>query len=504
MTQHNYYVENEIGRLRKLIIHSPDGGIGKIIPGTFADNLYDDIVHLKSMQKEYNHYVKLLLYFLDREKVNYIKQYQQTATNEKKSWCYIPGKEEYFNSDKVLDTQQLLAEIIKDDKIKLRLISAICSYEESSFAIQQRLENINNPALLAKVFITGILPAEENGTDEDMFIFPPVPNFIFTRDIGIMVKDHILLSRMATVARRRESLLTKFLSLYYFFGNEPQKVMEIIEESDFFLYEEEERKHRIISIEGGDVMMIHPKHFVIGCSIRTSSSALNEIIHTLYSKPELGIEKISVVKIPKNRAQMHIDTIFTQVKKDVWVLYGRFSERILNAEHISRHSYINKLAHNPRQLEMEQVEILQYYKPANEVYIKTKDYSIAEKLPGIESLLRQISVADFGVNPDDVKVIYSGGNIFPHDEREQWTDSCNVVALKEGVVIGYDRNDKTAEAFKAIGFDVLTTTQAFEKFESGTDPESIENTLILLPSYELSRARGGSHCMSMPLLRDKI
>lgn len=504
MAQHNYYVENELGRLRKLLIHSPDGGIGKIIPGTFADNLYDDIVHLKSMQKEYNHYVKLLLYFLDREKVNYINSYQQKSEPEKKSWCYIPGKEEYFNSDKVLDTQQLLAEIISDEKVKLRLISAICSYEESSFAIQQRLEAINDPALLAKVFITGILPAEENGTGEDMFIFPPVPNFIFTRDIGIMVKGHILLSRMATVARRRESLLTKFLSLYYFFKNEPEKIMEIIEESDFFLYEEEERKHRIISIEGGDVMMIHPKHFVIGCSIRTSSSAVNEIIHSFFSRPELGIEKISVVKIPKNRAQMHIDTIFTQVKRNVWILYGRFSEKILRAEHISRHSYINKLAHNPRQLEMEQVEILQFYKPANEPYVKTRNYSVNKNLPGIESLIRQISKEDFGVNPDDVKIIYSGGNVFPHDEREQWTDSCNVVALKEGVVIGYDRNDHTAEAFRSAGFDVMTTTEAFEKFENGVDPDSIENTLILLPSAELSRARGGSHCMSMPLLREKL
>jgi arginine deiminase len=504
MVQHNYYVENEIGRLRKLIVHSPDGGIGKIIPGTFADNLYDDIVYLKNMQKEYNHYITLLLYFLDREKVDYIKKYQATAVPEKKSWCFIPGKDEYFNSDKVLDTQQLLAEIFKDEQVKLRLTSAICSYEESSFAIQQRLENIGDPALLAKVFITGILPAEENGTNEDLFIFPPVPNFIFTRDIGIMVKDHILLSRMATVARRRESLLTKFLSLYYFFKEEPQKVMEIIEESDFFLYEEEERKHRIITIEGGDVMMIHPKHIVIGCSIRTSSNAINEIIHTLYNKKELGIEKISVVKIPRNRAQMHIDTIFTQVKRNVWVLYGRFSEKVLGEEYISRHSYINKLSHNPRQLEMEQVEILQYYKPVDEVYVKTKDYSVAEKLPGIESLLRQISSKDFNVNPEDVKVIYSGGNIFPHDEREQWTDSCNVVALKEGVVIGYDRNEKTADAFKAIGFDVLTTTEAFEKFENGTDPEKLENTLILLPSAELSRARGGSHCMSMPLLRESI
>jgi arginine deiminase len=504
MSDKKYFVENELGRLRKLLIHSPDGGIGKIIPGTFSDNLYDDIVHLQSMQKEYNHYVKLLLYFLDREKIDYIKKYQSTADEDKKAWCFIPGKKEYFNSDKVLDTQQLLGEIIKDERIKLQLISAICSYEESSFAIQQKLEQINDPALLAKILITGILPFEENGTEEDMFIFPPTPNFIFTRDIGIMVKDHILLSRMATGARRRESLLTKFLSLHYFFKDQPHKVMEIIEESDFFLYEEEERKHRIITIEGGDVMMIHPKHFVIGCSIRTSANAVNEIIHTIYNTPELGIEKISVVKIPRNRAQMHIDTIFTQVRKDVWVLYGRFSERILRAEHTSRHSYVNRLSHTFKPLEMEQVEILQFYKPANEPYVKTKDYSTSDKLPGIESLLRQISVEDFGVHTDDVKVIYSGGNIFPHDEREQWTDSCNVVALKEGVVIGYDRNDKTADAFKEIGFNVVTTSDLFSKFDKGTEPESIENTLILLPSSELSRARGGSHCMSMPLLRDKL
>lgn len=500
----SYYVENELGRLRKLLIHSPDGGIGKIIPGTFADNLYDDIVHLSSMQKEYNHYVKLLLYFLDPEKIEYIRHYQDTCVPEKKGWCFIPGKQEYFNSDKVLDTQQLLAEIIKDDKVKLRLISAICSYEESSYATQQQLEHIEDPYLLAKIFITGILPGEANVSGEDQYIFPPIPNFIFTRDIGIMVKDHILLSRMATGARRRESLLTKYLSLYYFFKHEPQKVLEIIEESDFFLYEEEERRHRIITIEGGDVMMIHPKHFVIGCSIRTSSNAINEIVHSLFSRSDLGIEKISVVKIPKNRAQMHIDTIFTQVKRDTWVLYGRFSENVLNEEHISRHSYINKLSHNPRPLEMEQVEIIQFFKSEQEPYVKTKDYSVKNSLPGIEALLRQISAEDFNVDPAKVRIIYSGGNVFPHDEREQWTDSCNVVALKEGVVIGYDRNDKTAEAFMDAGFRVCTTTELFQQFEAGVQPDSIEDMLILLPSAELSRARGGSHCMSMPLLRDPL
>jgi arginine deiminase len=94
--------------------------------------------------------------------------------------------------------------------------------------------------------------------------------------------------------------------------------------------------------------------------------------------------------------------------------------------------------------------------------------------------------------------------VFPHDEREQWTDSCNVVALKEGVVIGYDRNDKTADAFRDQGFNVITTAELFARFEEGLRPDDVENTLILLPSAELSRARGGSHCMSMPLLRDRL
>ncbi|MBN9299635.1 MAG: amidinotransferase [Filimonas sp.] len=504
LEQVNYYVESELGTLKKLLIHSPDGGIGKIIPSTFQDNLYDDIVHLKNMQKEYNHYVKLLLYFLDPEKIAYIKECNESGDEATKANCFIPGKKEYFNSDKVLEAQNLLQEIVQNEKIKLRLISAICSYEESSFSIQQKLENITDPALLAKILITGVLPASENATKEEQYIFPPIPNFIFSRDIGIMIKDHILLSRMATTARKRESLITKFLALYYFFKDTPEKVIEIIEESDFFLYEEEERRQRFISIEGGDVMMIHPRHLIVGCSERTSANAVNEIIHTLFSREELEIEKISVVKIPKKRAQMHIDTIFTQVKRNVWVLYGRYSERILEAENNIKKSYLSLLEHKSGYPVMETPEIIQFYKKSSEPYQRNKDYSVKHNPAGIEALLVQVSVEDYGCSPQDVKIIYSGANDFPHDDREQWTDSCNVVAVKEGVVIGYDRNDKTSQAFMEHGFKVLRTEEAFELFDSGVDPHSLENTLILLPSAELSRARGGSHCMSMPLLREKL
>ncbi|MFN7279467.1 MAG: arginine deiminase family protein, partial [bacterium] len=99
----------------------------------------------------------------------------------------------------------------------------------------------------------------------------------------------------------------------------------------------------------------------------------------------------------------------------------------------------------------------------------------------------------------------SGNNEFPYDAREQWTDSCNLLALREGVVLGYDRNDRTTEAFRKNGFDVVDVQTLLKDFEAGRkDPETLEDTLILMPSAELSRARGGFHCMSMPLLRDTL
>jgi len=106
---------------------------------------------------------------------------------------------------------------------------------------------------------------------------------------------------------------------------------------------------------------------------------------------------------------------------------------------------------------------------------------------------------------EKVKFVYSGNNQFPFDTREQWTDSCNLLALKEGVVLGYDRNDKTVEAFKEEGFNIIHAKELIEKFEHDEiDPTKLKDTLILMPSAELSRARGGFHCMSMPLLRDDV
>ena len=126
------------------------------------------------------------------------------------------------------------------------------------------------------------------------------------------------------------------------------------------------------------------------------------------------------------------------------------------------------------------------------------------EIENLEDLLADISLNDLGA-AEPVQFIYSGNNEFPFGAREQWTDSCNLLALKDGVVMGYDRNDRTLEAFRQVGFEVVGAADLLDRFERGeSSPETIENTFIMLPSAELSRARGGSHCMSLPLLRDEI
>jgi len=138
------------------------------------------------------------------------------------------------------------------------------------------------------------------------------------------------------------------------------------------------------------------------------------------------------------------------------------------------------------------------------IQFRKKDIGNPAYFDNLEDLLTDISKQDLQC-AGKVKFIYSGNNEFPFDAREQWTDSCNLLALKEGVVLGYDRNDKTVEAFRENDFEIVDAAELIRQMEEGTvNPDDLKDTLILMPSAELSRARGGFHCMSMPLLRDDL
>lgn len=473
-------VASEVGTLRRLLVHSPDSGLGRVVPSKAQDWLFEDIVHLDTIRrKEYDYYTKILLYFLDPGKIK--GRLKEIDIPGSKRNFYKPEKAEFFRSDRVIELEWLLAEILEDHEIRLKLIASVCAVEGCSYTMQTHLLELP-PAQLSKVIISGTLTG-------DNLLFPPIPNFIFTRDIGIVINDHVLLNKPAKKARTREALLAKYIFFNHpLFEKYRDNILEIPDTFHHFLLPRDGDEKKV-TLEGGDVMVVSKDHLLIGVSERTTMEAAHQVINMLFEK---GIvKKITVIKIPKKRDYMHIDTIFTQVKRDVWVMLGAFSRKVMKHEDDDA---VERILEGGLKKD-EKIRIIQFRKKA----IEEPRY-----FDSLEDLLFDISRNDLGCE-GKIKFIYSGNNQFPYDTREQWTDSCNLLALREGVVLGYDRNDKTLEAFRQAGFDIVDVKDLLEQFEAGTvAPEDLRNTLILMPSAELSRARGGFHCMSMPLLREPL
>jgi arginine deiminase len=473
------YVDNEVSDLKRILIHSPDGGLGKVIPTKAQDWLFEDIIHLETMRKkEYDLYVKLLLYFLDYDKIH--GKMKEVDADQAKRGFYKPGSAAYFNSDKVMDPEYLLSEILEQDAVRNRLVAAVSAHERIGYRAQQDLYNME-PKELARALVSGILP-------DGKMIFAPIPNYIFTRDIGIVINDHILVSRPAKEARSRESTLTKYVLFNHpAFAHVRENIIEMTESEDFFLLDGPDRSEKTVTIEGGDVMMVAPNHLLVGVSERTTVHAASRLVRMLFDRNV--VEKVSVVRIPKKRSYMHIDTTFTQVKRNLWVIYAPFSKE--GKQHTKR----ELLTALGEKQESFTVQITQFI---------NGDLDNPKTFEYLEDLLTDVSATDLNCT-EPAEFIYSGNGVFPFGQREQWTDSCNVLALKEGVVIGYDRNDHTAEGFNEKGIASVTAAELLRQFEAEEiHPSKVENTLILLPSAELSRARGGSHCISMPLQRTPI
>jgi arginine deiminase len=471
-------VSSEIGTLRALLIHSPDSGLGRVVPSKAQDWLFEDIVHLDTMRKnEYDYYIKLLLYFLDPAKIK--GRLKEVDAKDNKRAFYQPDNEAFYASNKVIDIQTLLADILKQPEICKNLVAAVCAIEGCNYRLQQKLID-TDPVELAKIFISGSL-------NNDEMIFAPIPNLIFSRDIGITINNYILINKPAKKARSRETLLARYIFFNHpLFAAYKNNILEIPDTVQHFLRPGEDQDGKT-TLEGGDVMIVSPQHLIIGCSERTSPSGANEAVKLLFANKV--VKKITVIKIPHKRDYMHIDTVFTQVKRNVWVLLHALFNTPATTEDSEPIAWFG----DKKQKDKDRVEIVQFEKGKEPKTFKS-----------MEDLLTDISTNELK-SKEKTKFIYSGNDKFPYDAREQWTDSCNLLALKEGVVLGYDRNDKTIAAFKKNGFTIIKVKDLLKKFENDElDPQQMTDTLILMPSAELSRARGGFHCMSMPLNRDAV
>jgi arginine deiminase len=369
-----------------------------------------------------------------------------------------------YVADEVLEARDLLEEVLQDPDARNAVLTELSTLLAWPPAVLVALNDLSADRLAAGL-VEGIdTPHPEiTGSLDSLYLLPPVPNWFFQRDPAVVLGDRVIRSAMATRARWREPLLSGAIFAFHpRFGRRP----------DAFWFREFAADERSLSLarmrptlEGGDVLVLSPETLLIGYSERTEKITVERLAESL-RRERSAVKRILVVAIPPQRATMHLDTIFTRISEG------------------------ECLCHGPMILAggAEEVDVYEADLTGREVSWTAKDDLLsALKTHGI-----------------DLEPILCGGADPIDQQREQWTDGANLFALAPGLVLGYERNTRTAEELSRHGYAILSDDDLLLGRRTLERKKKRVKQAILMSAPELSRARGGPRCMTMPLARDPV
>lgn len=388
-------VKSEIKPLKEVLVHRPGKELLNLTPDTLHRLLFDDIPYLKVAQAEHDEFVQILR---DNDvKVYYLEDLMAETL-------------EYNPEIKPKFLKQFIAEAgVNTPKYRDLVYDYLIGIEETKEFVLKTMEGVQiyeldrNKRVMEKSLVDLV-------TAETDFLIEPMPNLYFTRDPFASVGNGVVLNKMYSETRNRETIYADYIFKYH------PKFKDKVEK----YYDRDYDWH----IEGGDVLNLNDHVLAVGISQRTEAGAIDKLAKNLFKNPNCKIDTVLAFNIPESRAFMHLDTVFTQIDVD-------------------------KFTYHPGIMKTLQVfEITEGNDPNSD-----EDLNVREINDSLENILSQY----LGLK---VTLIPCAGGDDVASQREQWNDGTNTLCIAPGVVVVYNRNNITNEALRSYGIKVIEMASA--------------------------------------------